>query len=281
MTNINNSTIGTGMLPTIYSQKVLVEFDKSVKLNQIVDFSFSSDLVYGTTVRVPTLASLTTVSKVAGTKLTPIANNESYTDIVVNKFETVPLMIEEISVLQSQINLLDKYATASAQAIARKFDADIAAEYVNAGATVNATAGLTVAKVSELRLTFDEANTPEDGNDFLVLSPKALSQLKADMRALNYAVGTLTEDLIKMGVVAEVEGFKVIKSNQVVKTTVDTTTTHHNFACHKSAIAAIVQKDVTVTMQFENLDQATSLVTKKIYGIKTVRPEALIELTTV
>ena len=158
MTNINNSTIGTGMLPTIYSQKVLVEFDKSVKLNQIVDFSFSSDLVYGTTVRVPTLASLTTVSKVAGTKLTPIANNESYTDIVVNKFETVPLMIEEISVLQSQINLLDKYATASAQAIARKFDADIAAEYVNAGATVNATAGLTVAKVSELRLEFDEAN---------------------------------------------------------------------------------------------------------------------------
>ena len=281
MTNINNSTIGAGMLPTIYSKAVIVEFDKAVKLNRIVDFSWGSELVYGTTVRVPTLASLSTVSKLPGVRLTPIANNENYTDIVVNKFETVPLMIEEISVLQSQIDLLGKYAKQSAEAIARKFDADIAAEYVNAGDSVDATStGATIAKISELRLKFDEGNIPEDGQDFLVLSAKAYNQLKADMRALNYAVGNLTPELIAMGVVAEVEGFNIIKSNQVVKTTTDLVTTYQNFACHRSAIAAIIQKDTTVTMQFENLDQATSLVTKKIYGIKTVRPEALFSFPT-
>lgn len=184
--------------------------------------------------------------------------------------------VDDLDYAQMRPKIMDTVAQDAAYQLAKKQDTFIAAKYVDAGATLEGDAGAArVVTADNVYATLVEAGEMLDDNDiptegrYAVVPPWMASALLLDDRYFLKARG----DAVLNGQIGTVAGIGILKSNRV-----PTGTSVSNVMIgHPMAISFASQLDKTEGMRDRD-SFADLLRGLTLYGAKTIRPEALINL---
>ena len=140
------------------------------------------------------------------------------------------------------------------------------------------------AKLFEAQVIFDEKNIPEDER-YAFLKPSVYSKIVYGLTPVNKDFGG-SGDIAK-GVVYQLAGFNLVKTNQLPSDNITTGPTLYRgdftktvgLCMHKSAVGTVKLLDLSVEMGWDMRRQGTLIIAKYAFGHGILRPEAAIELT--
>ena len=198
--------------------------------------------------------------KSAGADVSYDATATTETQLVVNKHKYVAKLFEDLTLIQSEADLVEKYSRMMGEALSRQVDADIWTELQSLEDSLNLSADdtLTAGKFEEALATLGEADIPYmDGECAMVVNPTLFADILNPSAGIaqyfirNDAVGEGNRGL-RSGLVGSLYGIDVYMSN-----TVDTANeggaganTISGAIFHKSAVAFASQQDVRVQSEY-------------------------------
>ena len=278
---VTNST-DQHFIPEIWADGIYKYFErKSVFRGLVDDYSaLFSDKGYGDVLHIPEMSLISASDKSAGADVSYDATATTETQLVVNKHKYVAKLFEDLTLIQSEADLVEKYSRMMGEALSRQVDADIWSELQNLEDSLNLSADdtLTAGKFEEALATLGEADIPYmDGECAMVVNPTLFADILnpsagiAQFFIRNDAVGEGNRGL-RSGLVGSLYGIDVYMSN-----TVDTANeggaganTISGAIFHKSAVAFASQQDVRVQSEYSIDALGTKVVADLLYGVKRI-----------
>lgn len=278
---VTNST-DQHFIPEIWADGIYKYFErKSVFRGLVDDYSaLFAGKGYGDVLHIPEMSLISASDKVAGEDVTYDATATTETQLVVNKHKFVAKLFEDLTLIQSEADLVEKYSRMMGEALSRQVDADIWSELQNLEDSLNLSADdtLTAGKFEEALATLGEADIPYmDGECAMVVNPTLFADILnpsagiAQFFIRNDAVGEGNRGL-RSGLVGSLYGIDVYMSN-----TVDTANdggaganTISGAIFHKSAVAFASQQDVRVQSEYSIDALGTKVVADLLYGVKRI-----------
>jgi len=307
--NVTTTTVAT-FIPEIWSKEVILTAVNSSVFTNLVRTDFTGDISEaGDIVHVPLFSAVTTGNKTANTEVTFTNYTESVVDITIDKHKYFALRVEDIAQAQSSPDLLAGYTTQGGRALAKDIDSDIAA--LGASASITQTVGaqtssgavytdITDAVIRNAIQLLDEANAPDDGQRYLVISPaqkNAMLGIAKFVEADKRGDGGAT---LRTGLFGEIYNVKVYISNNLTNTAsvasvasvassggaseiVGVTEVLGRMNCimfHKEAFAYTSQWDVRVQADYNLSHLATEVVGDTLYGADILRADFAVQVRT-
>jgi hypothetical protein len=276
------NTTDQHFIPEIWADGIYKYFErKSVFRGLVDDYSaLFSDKGYGDVLHIPEMSLISASDKSAGADVSYDATATTETQLVVNKHKYVAKLFEDLTLIQSEADLVEKYSRMMGEALSRQVDADIWSELQNLEDSLNLSADdtLTAGKFEEALATLGEADIPYmDGECAMVVNPTLFADILnpsagiAQFFIRNDAVGEGNRGL-RSGLVGSLYGIDVYMSN-----TVDTANeggaganTISGAIFHKSAVAFASQQDVRVQSEYSIDALGTKVVADLLYGVKRI-----------
>ena len=230
---------------------------------------------YGDTLHIPEISLISASDKSAGADVSYDATATTETQLSVNKHKYVAKLFEDIAQIQSEADLMEKYARMMGEALARQVDADIVAELDDLEDSVNLGTDdtMSVAKFEECLATLGENDIPYmDGEVALVVNPTMMADILNPSAGLasyfmrNDASGEGSG--LRTGNVGSLYGIQVYMSNALG--TGGNSNTESGVFFHKSACAIAVQQEVRVQSEYSIDALGTKVVADLIYGVKRI-----------
>ena len=280
--NAVTNTTDQHFIPEIWADGIYKYFErKSVFRGLVDDYSaLFAGKGYGDVLHIPEMSLISASDKVAGEDVTYDATATTETQLVVNKHKFVAKLFEDLTLIQSEADLVEKYSRMMGEALSRQVDADIWSELQNLEDSLNLSADdtLTAGKFEEALATLGEADIPYmDGECAMVVNPTLFADILnpsagiAQFFIRNDAVGEGNRGL-RSGLVGSLYGIDVYMSN-----TVDTANdggaganTISGAIFHKSAVAFASQQDVRVQSEYSIDALGTKVVADLLYGVKRI-----------
>jgi hypothetical protein len=237
----------------------------------LVDHTWEPELKKGDTMNVGILNTVTATEVTIGTEgvVSDIASGTKV-QIVIDKYYEAPVVLDDMTNLQTQVNLVAAAQEESGYAIAKKMDSTLCDLFsaLGSGAGVLGTDGSAITDdVLILAVeTLDEADVPE-GNRSWVFDPSC----KADLLKLDKFVRT---DYVKEGVVATGKFGSIYNSNVYITnnlTAVSSGTGNYGAYLHKKALAIIAQEKNKVDLVKQPLKHQMTINTTALWGVKEMR----------
>tara|TARA_R100000773_G_C4213844_1_gene112854 strand:- start:361 stop:1254 length:894 start_codon:yes stop_codon:yes gene_type:complete len=264
-------------IPEIWADGIYKYFErKSVFRGLIDDYSaLMTGKGYGDTLHIPEISLVSASDKNAGADVSYDATATTETQLSINKHKYVAKLFEDIAQIQSEADLMEKYARMMGEALARQVDADIVAELDDLEDTVNLSADdtMSVAKFEECLATLGENDIPYmDGEVALVVNPTMMADILNPSAGLasyfmrNDASGEGSG--LRTGNVGSLYGIQVFMSNALG--TGGDSNTESGVFFHKSACAIAVQQEVRVQSEYSIDALGTKVVADLIYGVKRI-----------
>ena len=271
------TTTDQHFIPEIWADGIYKYFErKSVFRGLIDDYSaLMTGKGYGDTLHIPEISLISASDKNAGDDVSYNATATTETQLSVNKHKYVAKLFEDIAQIQSEADLMEKYARMMGEALARQVDADIVAELDDLEDTVNLSADdtMSVAKFEECLATLGENDIPYmDGDVALVVNPTMMADILNPSGGLasyfmrNDASGEGSG--LRTGNVGSLYGIQVYMSNALG--TGGDSNTESGVFFHKSACAIAVQQEVRVQSEYSIDALGTKVVADLIYGVKRI-----------
>ena len=278
---VTNST-DQHFIPEIWADGIYKYFErKSVFRGLVDDYSaLFSGKGYGDVLHIPEMSLISASDKSAGADVSYDATATTETQLTVNKHKYVAKLFEDLTLIQSEADLVEKYSRMMGEALSRQVDADIWSELQSLEDSLNLSADdtLTAGKFEEALATLGEADIPYmDGECAMVVNPTLFADILnpsagiAQFFIRNDAVGEGNRGL-RSGLVGSLYGIDVYMSN-----TVDTaneggagTNTISGAIFHKSAVAFASQQDVRVQSEYSIDALGTKVVADLLYGVKRI-----------
>jgi len=278
---VTNST-DQHFIPEIWADGIYKYFErKSVFRGLVDDYSaLFAGKGYGDVLHIPEMSLISASDKVAGEDVTYDATATTETQLVVNKHKFVAKLFEDLTLIQSEADLVEKYSRMMGEALSRQVDADIWSELQNLedSLLLDDDDTLTAGKFESALATLGEADIPYmDGECAMVVNPTLFADILnpsggiAQYFIRNDAVGEGNRGL-RTGMVGSLYGIDVYMSN-----TVDTaneggagTNTISGAIFHKSAVAFASQQDVRVQSEYSIDALGTKVVADLLYGVKRI-----------
>ena len=135
---------------------------------------------FGDVVHIPEMSIITSTSKTEDSDVSYDATATTETQLALNKHEYVAKLFSDISMIQSEADLMDKYVRMFGEALARKLDADIWAELdgLNQSQALSADDTLTAAVFESILATLGENDVPYmDGQCSMVVNPTLFADI--------------------------------------------------------------------------------------------------------
>lgn len=272
-------TTGAVFIPEIWAKDVqMARRHKLVALN-LVDHQYESDVSYGDTVHITSIAEMSADEITPGTALVPVAPTETEQTLVIDQYFGKAVEIQDMLKRQSKYDLRKPYSDVIGFALAKQIDTSLLSEYANAGASdqTKGTAGantLTFDRIVGATTTLDGADVPMDERA-LIVNAVSLGDLRKLPEFTSYdSTGRTGVREKSMGIVGQIYGADVYLSNNVV----DDGTAYENLLLHKSAIAVAVQEKPSVESDRDILKKADLLSGACLWGVKTVRADHMVAL---
>ena len=280
--NAVTNTTDQHFIPEIWADGIYKYFErKSVFRGLVDDYSaLFTGKGYGDVLHIPEMSLISASDKVAGEDVTYDATATTETQLVVNKHKFVAKLFEDLTLIQSEADLVEKYSRMMGEALSRQVDADIWSELQNLEDSLNLADDdtLTAGKFEEALATLGEADIPYmDGECAMVVNPTLYADILnpsvgiAQNFIRNDAVGEGNRGL-RSGLVGSLYGIDVYMSN-----TVDTANeggaganTISGAIFHKSAVAFASQQDVRVQSEYSIDALGTKVVADLLYGVKRI-----------
>ena len=276
--NSATTTTEQYFIPELWADGIYKYFERSTVFRGLVDDY--SPLVkgkgFGDVVHIPEMSIITATSKVEDADVSYDATATTETQLALNKHEYVAKLFSDISMIQSEADLMDKYVRMFGEALGRKLDADIWAELdgLNQSQALSADDTLTAAVFESVLATLGENDIPYmDGQCSMVVNPTLFADILNPSAGIaqyfirNDAVGEGNRGL-RSGLVGSLYGIDVYMSNTV--STAGTSSTIAGAVFHKTAGAVAIQQDVRVQNEYSIDALGTKVVADMIYGCKII-----------
>ena len=280
--NAVTNTTDQHFIPEIWADGIYKYFErKSVFRGLVDDYSaLFAGKGYGDVLHIPEMSLISASDKVAGEDVTYDATVTTETQLTVNKHKFVAKLFEDLTLIQSEADLVEKYSRMMGEALSRQVDADIWSELdgLNQSQALSADDTLTAGVFESALATLGENDVPYmDGECAMVVNPTLFADILnpsggiAQYFIRNDAVGEGNRGL-RSGMVGSLYGIDVYMSN-----TVDTaneggagTNTISGAIFHKSAVAFASQQDVRVQSEYSIDALGTKVVADLLYGVKRI-----------
>ena len=280
--NAVTNTTDQHFIPEIWADGIYKYFErKSVFRGLVDDYSaLFAGKGYGDVLHIPEMSLISASDKDAGNDVSYDATATTETQLVVNKHKYVAKLFEDLTLIQSEADLVEKYSRMMGEALSRQVDADIWSELQNLedSLLLDNDDTLTAGKFESALATLGEADIPYmDGECAMVVNPTLFADILnpsggiAQYFIRNDAVGEGNRGL-RTGMVGSLYGIDVYMSN-----TVDTaneggagTNTISGAIFHKSAVAFASQQDVRVQSEYSIDALGTKVVADLLYGVKRI-----------
>jgi hypothetical protein len=278
---VTNST-DQHFIPEIWADGIYKYFERKSVLRGLVDdySALFSGKGYGDVLHIPEMSLISASDKSAGADVSYDATATTETQLTVNKHKYVAKLFEDLTLIQSEADLVEKYSRMMGEALSRQVDADIWSELQSLEDSLNLSADdtLTAGKFEEALATLGEADIPYmDGECAMVVNPTLFADILNPSAGIaqyfirNDAVGEGNRGL-RSGLVGSLYGIDVYMSN-----TVDTANdggaganTISGAIFHKSAVAFASQQDVRVQSEYSIDALGTKVVADLLYGVKRI-----------
>jgi hypothetical protein len=257
-----------GFVPELWSVNVLDFVKHALVVVPLVDHTWEPELTKGDTMNVGILNEPTTTDVTIGTEgvVNDIASGTKL-QIVIDQYWECPIVIDNMTDLQSQVNLRTKAEQASAYAIAKKIDSTLCDLFDNLNSnTALGTDGSAITDdvIIEAVETLDEGDVPEDERSF-VFDPSA----KADMLKIDkfIRVDYVREAAVPTGKFGQIYGSPVYITNNL---TVNSTG-NDGVYMHKQALAIIAQEKMKGYIVEQPLKHQATINTEALWGVLEMR----------
>jgi hypothetical protein len=276
------NTTDQHFIPEIWADGIYKYFErKSVFRGLVDDYSaLFAGKGYGDVLHIPEMSLISASDKSAGADVSYDATVTTETQLTVNKHKYVAKLFEDLTMIQSEADLVEKYSRMMGEALSRQVDADIWTELQSLEDSLLLADDdtLTAGKFEEALATLGEADIPYmDGECAMVVNPTLFADILNPSAGIaqyfirNDAVGEGNRGL-RSGLVGSLYGIDVYMSN-----TVDTaneggagTNTISGAIFHKSAVAFASQQDVRVQSEYSIDALGTKVVADLLYGVKRI-----------
>ncbi len=260
----------------IWSEGIYKFFErKTIFRGLIEDYSaLVGSKGYGDVVHVPEISLASAADKSAGSDVSYDATATTETQLALNKHKYIGKLFEDLTVIQSEADLVEKYTRMMGEALARQLDADIWAELdgLNTSQALSADDTLTAAVFESVLATLGENDIPYmDGECAMVVNPTLFADILNPSAGIaqyfirNDAVGEGNRGL-RSGMVGSLYGIDVYMSNTV--STAGTSSTISGAVFHKSAAVCAVQQEVRTQSEYSIDALGTKIVSDLVYGVK-------------
>ena len=274
----STTTTDQHFIPEIWSEGIYKFFErKSVFRGLIEDYSaLVGSKGFGDVVHVPEISLISASDKDAGSDVSYDATATTETQLALNKHKYVAKIFEDVLMIQSEADLVEKYARMMGEALARQLDADIFTELASLEDSLNLAADdtITAAEFESLLATLGENDIPYmDGECALVVNPTLFADILNPSAGIaqyfirNDAVGEGNRGL-RSGMVGSLYGIDVYMSNSFG--TGGNQNTISGAIFHKSACAIAVQQEVRVQSEYSVDALGTKVVSDLLYGVKRI-----------
>jgi hypothetical protein len=265
-------------IPEIWADGIYKFFErKTVFRGLIEDYSaLIAGKGYGDVIHIPEMSLIGATDKNAGTDVSYDATATTETQLTINKHKYVAKLFEDVLMIQSEADLVEKYSRMMGEALARQVDADIWAELdgLNQSQALSDDDTLTAGVFESILATLGENDIPYmDGECAMVVNPTLFADILNPSAGIaqyfirNDAVGEGNRGL-RSGLVGSLYGIDVYMSNTV--STGGTATTIPGAVFHKSACVIAVQNDVRVQSEYSIDALGTKVVSDLLYGVKLI-----------
>lgn len=256
-----------GFVPEEWSKFVLDAIHSRLVVVPVVDHQWEAELVKGDTMNVGILNTVAASEVTVGTEgvVKNIATGTRL-QIVINQYYEAPVVLDDMTNLQTQVNLVEKAQRESGYAIAKQIDTSLC----NLFSTFNNSRGTDGSAITDDVLidaveVADENDVPEDDR-YWIFDPSA----KADIMKIDkfvrsdYGYG----DVIPVGGFRKnVYGAPILITNNLTANTIG------NFGAylHKNALAIIAQEKNLVDLVRQPLKHQITINTTALWGVLEMR----------
>ena len=270
------NTTDQHFIPEIWSEGIYKFFERKTVFRGLVeDYSaLVGSKGFGDVVHIPEISLISASDKSAGSDVSYDATATTETQLSLNKHKYVAKLFEDITLIQAEADLVEKYTRMMGEALARQVDADIWAELdgLNQSQALSADDTLTAAVFESALATLGENDIPYmDGECAMVVNPTLFADILNPSAGIaqyfirNDAVGEGNRGL-RSGMVGSLYGIDVYMSNTV--STAGTSSTIAGAIFNKSAAVCAVQSDVRVQSEYSIDALGTKVVADMLYGAK-------------
>lgn len=208
-------TSAAAFIPTIIAQTALEVLRANLVLGKLV--TRDSDIAtftMGDTLNVNYPGSMVANDKAANTGVTAQVPTTATSTVVLNKHKEATFLIEDVTKVLANQDLVQRYVSAGVVAIAEQIETDLFALYSGFSNSVG-TSGTDIgaATIRSARKTMNDLKAPK-GNRILVVSDKDEIALLADSGLQNYFAFAKPETVAE-GSIGRVYGFDVYQSQLV------------------------------------------------------------------
>lgn len=273
----------TNFKPKVWAARLQKALEKSLVFAQpgTVDMSYEGEISeWGDSVQInmigdPTIGDYTPNTDISS----PEALNDAGTTLLIDQGKYFNFQVDDIDRRQSKPQFIDEAARRGAYQFKDRADQHVASEMYTGTDTGNmvGTSGspktITSANESysylvDLKTALDEANVPTDGR-FCIVPPWFHSLLLKRQEFVFTAAAASQERLVN-GFVGEAAGFRILNSNNVVKSGSD-----YRIQAGVDMATAFAQQILKVEAYRPEKRFADAIKGLHLYGCKVIRPEML------
>lgn len=272
------TTTDQHFIPEIWADGIYKFFERKTVFRGLIDdySALISGKGYGDVIHIPEMSLISASDKSAGSDVSYNATATTETQLTINKHKYVAKLFEDVAMIQSEADLVEKYSRMMGESLARQVDADIWSELdgLNQSQALSADDTLTAGVFESVLATLGENDIPYmDGECAMVVNPTLFADILNPSAGIaqyfirNDAVGEGNRGL-RSGLVGSLYGIDVYMSNTV--STAGTSTTIPGAVFHKSACVIAVQNDVRVQSEYSIDALGTKVVSDLLYGVKLI-----------
>jgi len=272
------TTTDQHFIPEIWADGIYKFFERKTVFRGLIDdySALISGKGYGDVIHIPEMSLISASDKDAGSDVSYNATATTETQLTINKHKYVAKLFEDVAMIQSEADLVEKYSRMMGESLARQVDADIWGELdgLNQSQALSADDTLTAGVFESVLATLGENDIPYmDGECAMVVNPTLFADILNPSAGIaqyfirNDAVGEGNRGL-RSGLVGSLYGIDVYMSNTV--STGGTATTIPGAVFHKSSCVIAVQNDVRVQSEYSIDALGTKVVSDLLYGVKLI-----------
>ena len=259
-------------IPEIWSSAVEGFLRSKLMFRDMVTDYSSFVVSGGDKINVPSLSEVGAVQKVQNTVLQYDATTETSVQIAIDKQYYSSKMFEDISLIQSNGDLVAQYASIMGYALAKQVDTDLVASLTDGSTGLNLTGittgddnTLTDANIESILATLGEADLDyRDGNVWMVVNPTIYADLLHNDKFVRY--DSLGSSNVASGQLGSIFGMKVAMSNIVASGN----TGNAGMVFDSSACGFAMQKEIGAESQRDIDYLADKVVFSCLYGSKVI-----------
>jgi len=269
-------TTGAVFIPEVWANDILTARRNKLVASNLVNHQYESNLSYGDTVHIVSIAAMTADAITPGTALVPVAPTETEQTLVIDQYYGKAIEVQDMLKRQSKYDLRRPYTDEMGFAIAKAMDSSLLNQYANAasGHTQTAVASLTFNGIVDATTLLDSKNVPMEDRA-LIVNAVSLGDLRKLPEFTAYdSTGRTGVREKSMGIVGSIYGADVYLSNQVPSAG----GSYKNLLLHKDAIAMAVQMRPDTESDRDILKRADILSIAALWGVKTIRPDHMVVL---